>query len=41
MGGDFVDSVDTLSRFLGEDGLLLQGAELSWTLAIADGPRIC
>ncbi|RPJ31641.1 MAG: hypothetical protein EHM17_15230, partial [Verrucomicrobiaceae bacterium] len=29
---DFVDSEMALSRFLGDDGLLLQGGELSWTL---------
>ncbi len=35
---DFVDSEMTLSRFLGEDGLLLQGAELSWTLPLGMDP---
>lgn len=35
---DFVDSEMVLSRFLGEDGLLLQGAELSWTLPFAMDP---
>ncbi len=35
---DFVDSEMTLSRFLGEDGLLLQGAELSWTVPFGMDP---
>jgi len=35
-GWDFVDSETMLSRFLGEEGLLLQGAELSWTLPVKD-----
>jgi hypothetical protein len=35
---DFVDSEMVLSRFLGDDGLLLQGAELSWTLPFGMDP---
>lgn len=35
---DFVDSEMALSRFLGEDGLLLQGGELSWTLPFGMDP---
>lgn len=35
---DFADSEMALSRFLGEDGLLLQGAELSWTLPFQMDP---
>lgn len=35
---DFVDSETVLSRFLGEDGMLLQGAELSWTLPFNADP---
>ena len=37
-GWDFVDSETTLSRFLGDDGLMLQGAELSWTLPFGMDP---
>ncbi len=35
---DFVDSEMVLSRFLGDDGLLLQGGELSWTLPFGMDP---
>lgn len=35
---DFVDSEMVLSRFLGEDGLLLRGGELSWTLPLGMDP---
>lgn len=35
---DFVDSEMALSRFLGDDGLLLQGGELSWTLPFGMDP---
>ena len=35
---DFVDSEIVLSRFLGEHGLLLQGAELNWTLPFNADP---
>ncbi len=35
---DFVDSEIALSRFLGDDGLLLRGGELSWTPSFASGP---
>lgn len=35
---DFVDSEIVLSRFLGDDGLLLQGGELSWMPSFASGP---
>ena len=35
---DFVDSETVLSRFLGEDGMMLQGAELSWTLPFNADP---
>jgi len=35
---DFVDSEIVLSRFLGEDGLLLRGGELSWMPSFASGP---
>jgi hypothetical protein len=35
---DFVDSETVLSQFLGEHGLLLQGAELSWTLPFNADP---
>lgn len=35
---DFVDSEMAPSRFLGEDGLLLQGGELSWTLPFGMEP---
>jgi hypothetical protein len=37
-GWDFVDSEVALSRFLGEDGLLLQGGEISWTLPFGLDP---
>ncbi|MEO0018349.1 MAG: hypothetical protein RLZZ522_1632 [Verrucomicrobiota bacterium] len=35
---DFVDSETVLSQFLGEHGLLLQGAEASWTLPFNADP---
>jgi hypothetical protein len=35
---DFVDSETVLSQFLGEHGLLLQGAEMSWTLPFNADP---
>jgi hypothetical protein len=35
---DFVDSETVLSQFLGEHGLMLQGAELSWTLPFNADP---
>lgn len=35
---DFVDSEVVLSRFLGEDGLLLQGGELNWKLPLGMEP---
>lgn len=35
---DFVDSEMVLSRFLGEDGLLLRGGELGWTLPLGMDP---
>lgn len=35
---DFVDSEMVLSRFLGDDGLKLQGAEASWTLPLGMDP---
>ena len=35
---DFVDSDLVLSRFLGDDGLLLRGGEVSWTPSFASGP---
>lgn len=35
---DFVDSEMVLGRFLGEDGLLLQGGELSWALPFGMEP---
>jgi hypothetical protein len=35
---DFVDSEAVLSRFLGDDGLLLKGAEMSWTLPLGRDP---
>ena len=35
---DFVDSEIVLSRFLGEDGLMMRGAELSWMPSFASGP---
>lgn len=37
---DFVDSEMVLSRFLGEDGLLMRGGELSWTPSFASGPGL-
>jgi hypothetical protein len=37
---DFVDAETTNSRFLGEEGLLLQGAELSWTLPLGMDPAL-
>jgi hypothetical protein len=37
---DFVDSEMVLSRFLGDDGLLLQGGELSWTLPLGMDPAL-
>ena len=37
---DFVDSEIVLSRFLGDDGLLLQGGELSWTLPLGTDPAL-
>lgn len=37
-GWDFVDSETVLGRFLGEEGLLLQGGELSWKLPIGPDP---
>jgi hypothetical protein len=37
---DFVDSEIALSRFLGDDGLLLQGGELSWTLPLGMDPAL-
>lgn len=37
-GWDFVDSELANSRFLGDDGLLLEGAELSWTLPFQMDP---
>ena len=35
---DFVDSELVLSRFLGDDGLLLRGGEISWTLPLGTDP---
>lgn len=35
---DFVDSEMVLGRFLGDDGLLLKGGELSWTLPFGMDP---
>lgn len=35
---DFVDSEMVLGRFLGDDGLLLRGGELSWTLPLGMDP---
>jgi hypothetical protein len=35
---DFVDSEMVLARFLGDDGLKLQGAEVSWTLPLGMDP---
>lgn len=35
---EFVDSEMVLSRFLGDDGLLLRGGELSWTLPLGMDP---
>lgn len=37
-GWDFVDAELANSRFLGEDGLLLEGAELSWNLPLGMDP---
>jgi hypothetical protein len=37
---DFIDSELVLSRFLGDDGLLLQGGELSWTLPLGMDPAL-
>jgi hypothetical protein len=37
---DFVDSETVLSRFLGDDGLMLQGAEVSWTLPLGMDPAL-
>jgi hypothetical protein len=36
---DFVDSETVLSRFLGDDGLLLQGGEIAWTLPFGRDPE--
>lgn len=35
---DFVDAENVLSRFLGDDGLKIQGAEISWTLPFGMDP---
>jgi hypothetical protein len=35
---DFIDSEMVLSRFLGDDGLMLQGGEVSWTLPFGMDP---
>lgn len=35
---DFVDSETVNSRFLGEHGILLRGAEVSWTLPLGSDP---
>lgn len=35
---DFVDSEMVISRFLGDDGLMMQGGELSWTLPFGLDP---
>ncbi|HSP43849.1 MAG TPA: hypothetical protein VLO11_13325 [Luteolibacter sp.] len=35
---DFIDSEIVSSRFLGEDGLILQGGELGWMPSFASGP---
>lgn len=37
---DFVDSEMVLSRFLGDDGLVLQGGEISWTLPFGMDPTL-
>jgi hypothetical protein len=37
---DFVDSEIVLSRFLGDDGLMLQGGEVSWTLPLGLDPGV-
>lgn len=37
---DFVDSEMVLSRFLGDDGLLLQGGEIAWTLPLGMQPTL-
>jgi len=37
---DFVDSEVVLGRFLGDDGLLLQGAEVDWTLPLGMDPGL-
>ena len=37
---DFVDSEMPVSRFLGDDGLIIQGAELSWTLPLNIDPGL-
>lgn len=37
---DFVDAETANSRFLGEEGLLLQGGELSWTLPLGMDPAL-
>lgn len=37
-GWDFVDSEMANSRFLGDDGLMLEGAEVSWTLPLGMDP---
>ena len=37
---DFVDSEMVLGRFLGDDGLLLQGGELGWTLPFGMDPAL-
>ena len=39
-GWDFVDSEMILSRFLGDDGLMLQGGEMSWTLPLGMDPAL-
>lgn len=35
---DFVDAETATTRFLGDDGLLLEGAEVSWTLPLGTDP---
>jgi hypothetical protein len=37
---DFVDTEMVLGRFLGDDGLMMQGAELSWTLPLGMDPAL-
>lgn len=37
-GWDFVDAELANTRFLGDDGLMLEGAELSWTLPLGMDP---